>query len=90
MVDHPLRRWRNLKRRRQNGYHSAACGAEKISVDLFVNFAQFVYDDLNPENPIGASPQGLPKNDSFLLGWQVGAKINFPHDFYFQVGTHPI
>ncbi len=40
---------------------------------------------LNPENPIGPSPSGLPENDSFLLGWQVGAKINFPHDFYFQL-----
>jgi hypothetical protein len=59
--------------------------AKKISVDLFVNFAQFVYDDTNPENPIGPSPTGLPQNDSFLLGWQVGAKINFPHDFYFQL-----
>jgi hypothetical protein len=58
---------------------------KKISVDLFVNFAQFVYDDTNPENPIGPSPTGLPENDSFLLGWQVGAKINFPHDFYFQL-----
>ena len=58
---------------------------KKISVDLFVNFAQFVYDDTNPENPIGPSPTGLPQNDSFLLGWQVGAKINFPHDFYFQL-----
>jgi len=58
---------------------------KKITVDLFVNFAQFVYDDTNPENPIGPSPTGLPENDSFLLGWQVGAKINFPHDFYFQL-----
>ena len=58
---------------------------KKITVDLFVNFAQFVYDDTNPENPIGPSPSGLPQNDSFLLGWQVGAKINFPHDFYFQL-----
>ena len=58
---------------------------KKISVDLFVNFAQFVYDDTNPENPVGPSPTGVPTNDSFLLGWQVGAKVNFPHNFYFQL-----
>ena len=58
---------------------------KKISLDLFVNFGQFVYDDTNPENPIGPSPQGLPDDDSFLLAWQVGARINFPHDFYFQL-----
>lgn len=58
---------------------------KKISVDLFVNLAQFVYDDTNPDNPVGPAPAGVPQNDSFLLGWQVGAKINFPHDFYVQL-----
>jgi hypothetical protein len=58
---------------------------QKMTVDIFANFGQFVYDDTNPENPIGASPQGLPDDDSYLLGWQVGAKINFPHNFYFQL-----
>ncbi len=58
---------------------------QKISVDLYANFGQFVYDDTNPENPIGPNPTGLPKNDSYLLGWQVGAKVNFPHNFYLQL-----
>lgn len=57
----------------------------KMSIDVFANFAQFVYDDTNPENPIGANPQGLPDDDSFLLGWQVGARFNFPHSMYFQI-----
>jgi hypothetical protein len=57
----------------------------KMSIDVFANFAQFVYDDTNPENPIGPSPDGLPDDDSFLLGWQVGAKFNFPHSRYFQI-----
>ena len=57
----------------------------KISFELFANFGQFIYDDTNPENPIGPNPQGLPDDDSYLLAWQVGAKINFPHDFYFQL-----
>ena len=58
---------------------------KKIAVDLYANFGQFVYDDTNPENPIGPNPSGLPKNDSYLLGWQIGAKINFPNNFYFQL-----
>ena len=58
---------------------------QKISIDIFANFGQFVYDDTNPENPIGPNPTGLPKDDSYLLGWQIGAKINFPHDLYVQV-----
>lgn len=57
----------------------------KISIDVFANFGQFVYDDTNPENPIGPSPSGLPKKDGYLLGWQLGAKVNFPHDFYVQL-----
>jgi hypothetical protein len=57
----------------------------KMSIDLYANFAQFVYDDTNPENPIGPNPTGLPQNDSYLLGWQIGAKINFPHNLYFQL-----
>src|SRR5262252_6866073 len=65
-----------------------------LKLDLFANFGQFVYDDSNPENPLGAratttantpgSPQLVPNTDAFLLAWQVGAKFNFPH-FYFQL-----
>jgi hypothetical protein len=58
---------------------------QKMSIDLFANFGQFVYDDTNPENPVGPSPSGVPKTDALLLGWQVGMKVNFPHDFYFQI-----
>jgi hypothetical protein len=64
-----------------------------LKLDLFANFAQFVYDDANPENPLGArststQPSGehqlTPNTDAFLLAWQVGARFNFPHNFYFQ------
>jgi hypothetical protein len=65
-----------------------------LKLDLFVNFGQFVYDDANPENPIGPRPtvtqpiggeaQLVPNHDAFLLGWQVGAKLEFPHILYFQ------
>ena len=58
-----------------------------------MNFAQFVYDDANPENPLGAratttantgNSQLVPNTDAFLTAWQVGARFNFPHSFYFQ------
>src|SRR5437762_12101302 len=63
-----------------------------LTIDFFANFAQFVYDDANPENPLGAratttangGTQLVPNTDAFLLGWQVGARFNFPKSFYFQ------
>ena len=63
-----------------------------LKLDLFANFGQFVYSDTNPENPLGPRPtttvngteQLIPNTDVFLLAWQVGARFNFPHDFYFQ------
>jgi len=56
-----------------------------ITVDIFANFGQFVYDDSNPENTVGPAPDGLPNRDAFLLGWQVGAKIGFTKDIYLQL-----
>src|SRR5213075_3163088 len=63
-----------------------------LKLDLFANFGQFVYDDANPENPLGArattsgngTSQQVPNTDAFLLAWQVGARFNFPKSFYFQ------
>jgi hypothetical protein len=63
-----------------------------IKLDLFANFAQFVYDDANPEDPLGPRAtttandghQLVPNSDAFLLAWQVGAKLNFPKSIYFQ------
>jgi len=64
-----------------------------LKLDLFANFAQFVYDDANPENPLGARAttganggiQLVPNTDAFPCGWQIGARLNFPHNFYFQL-----
>jgi Putative porin len=70
-----------------------------LKLDLFVNTAQFVYDDSNPENPLGAratvpssagsgtgqTGQLIPNHDAFLLGWQAGARLEFPHILYFQL-----
>ena len=61
----------------------------RMSIDFFANFGQFVYDDNNPENPIGApatsSGRRIPENDAYLIGYQVGAKFNFPNKMYFQM-----
>ncbi len=62
----------------------------KLKIDLFANFAQFVYDDANPENPLGARKTDsngnlIPNTDAWLLAWQVGARFNFPKNMYFQV-----
>ena len=55
------------------------------TLDLFANFGQFVYDDVNPENPVGPSPNGVPNTDAYLLGWQVGAKYTFRKDMSVQI-----
>jgi hypothetical protein len=65
----------------------------KLKIDVFANFAQFVYDDTNPENPIGPArttdgngfEQRVPTTDAYLLAWQVGARFNFPKNIYFQI-----
>lgn len=56
-----------------------------MSIDVFANFAQFVYDDTNPENPVGPAPNGVPQKDAYLLGWQIGAKVNFNKTTYLQL-----
>ena len=66
-----------------------------LKLDVFANFGQFVYDDSNPSNPIGTPPtqtqpiggetQQIPLANAFMLGWQVGAKFDFPHILYFQL-----
>ena len=65
----------------------------KLKIDLFANFAQFIYDDSNPENPLGSratttgngGTQLIPNTDAFLLAWQVGARFNFPKNVYAQI-----
>jgi hypothetical protein len=64
-----------------------------LKLDLFANFDQFIYDDANPENPLGPRPttngngtvQRVPNTDAWLLAWQVGARFNFPHNWYAQI-----
>ena len=64
-----------------------------LKIDLFINLGQFVYDDANPENPLGrratthanGGTQLIPNTDAFLLAWQVGAKFTFPSTLYGQI-----
>src|SRR5438270_221001 len=75
----------------------AASEPFKMKIDVFANFAQFVYDDANPENPIGPRAtttsqtgrvrgnQLIPNTDAFLLAWQVGARFTFPKTLYVQI-----
>src|SRR5438270_601535 len=57
--------------------------ARALKIEVFANFGQFVYDDANPENPLGGRStttanggrQLIPNTDAFLLAWQVGAAI---------------
>jgi hypothetical protein len=61
----------------------------KLKVDVFANFVQFIYDDSNLENPLGARGTSggrlKPNTDAWLLAWQVGARFNFPNNLYFQL-----
>jgi hypothetical protein len=56
--------------------------AEKLSfkfgdsLELFGNFAQIVYQDVNPDQK-NAVDLGFHKKDAFLLGWQGGATYKF-------------
>lgn len=71
----------------KDGKQTAAAATSeprKIAIDVFANLGQFVYDDANPEDPVGPQPRGVPHFDAYLLAWQVGAKINFSKDMYLQ------
>jgi hypothetical protein len=65
----------------------------KLKIDIFANFAQFVYDDANPENPLGhrstttsnGGTQLIPNTDAFMMAWQVGTRFTFPNTLYAQI-----
>lgn len=63
---------------------------DDFSIDLFANLAQFEYSNNSPANSFGVAggADGAPaadKNDTFLLAWQAGAKINFNKTTLFQI-----
>jgi hypothetical protein len=67
-----------------DGKNAAAFEPEPspMALDLFANFGQFIYANAL-ENSIGGLTQD--SSDIWLLGWQVGAKLNFDKDTYVQV-----
>jgi len=75
----------------KDGKTTAAVTSEptRMTIDVFANFGQFVYDDANPENPLGArSVSGgrlVPNSDAWIFGWQLGAKFNFTKTTYLQL-----
>ncbi len=73
----------------KHSYTFSFGGGRPVKLDLFVNLGQFVYDDVNPENPLGqrgvTGGRLTPNSDNWLLAWQAGAKLNFPNNVYFQV-----
>lgn len=48
-------------------------------LELFATLGQFIYDDLNPDNPI-ASATAISGDDAFLFAQQFGAKYAFNKD----------
>jgi Putative porin len=71
----------------------------KLKLDLFANFAQFIYsgniiqNGLGPRPTVSASAGGgtgqtgqlIPDTNAYLLAWQAGARLTFPNNVYFQM-----
>ncbi|HSI10697.1 MAG TPA: putative porin [Chthoniobacter sp.] len=61
-----------------------------MTVDLFANFGQFIYNDVAFENtfntgstsPFDTVPNG---HDRWMFEYQIGTKVNFNKDTYFQI-----
>ena len=60
-----------------------------MTIDLFANFGQFIYQDTGFENifnsGIGSFMTIFNSTDRWMLGFQVGAKVNFDTRTYFQI-----
>lgn len=73
----------------KDGKEVVAQNSAGITVDLFANFGQFIYDDVGFENSFntGNGPFSEVPNraDRWMLGWQIGARANFTKNTYFQV-----
>jgi Putative porin len=72
----------------KDGKEAPAPASSGTSVDVFANFAQFIYDDVGFENNFntGTGPFTQVPNSSsrWMLGWQIGAKVNFKPDTYVE------
>ena len=63
--------------------------APGMTVDVFANLGQFIYQDVGFENTFnsGTGPFTTTPNstDRWMLGFQVGTKVNFDTRTYFQI-----
>ena len=59
--------------------------------DLFANFGQFLYQDVNPANAAPGLVSGLPfgqgASSPFLLAWQAGANYHLDKDISFKAAV---
>jgi hypothetical protein len=58
-----------------------------MTVDLFANFGQFIYNDVGFENTFNPDPFSTAPNahDRWMFQYQIGTKVNFTKDNYFQI-----
>jgi len=68
----------------------SAVAPHGLSLDVFANFGQFVYDEAGFENSFNNTSttpftQVSNKVDNWMLGWQIGARAHFTQDVYLQV-----
>ncbi len=73
----------------RDGKQTTAPFRADLSLELFANFGQFIYEDVGFENSFNSSnsPFSSTPNatDRWMLGWQVGAKVNLTPTTYLQV-----
>ena len=72
----------------KDGKAIAPMTSEGMTLDLFANFGQFVYEDVTENNfnkAAGPAGEVANKNDLWMLGFQVGAKASFTKTTYLQV-----
>ena len=61
-----------------------------ITVDLFANFGQFIYNDVGFENTFNPDPFSTTPNahDRWMFEYQIGTKVNFNKDTYVQIAPN--
>ncbi len=57
-----------------------------VTVDVFANLAQFLYEDVWTNYFNSSSGAQTPdQSDVWMLSWQIGAKVNFNKDTFLQI-----
>ncbi|MGB8356244.1 MAG: putative porin [Chthoniobacteraceae bacterium] len=55
-----------------------------MTVDVFANIAELVYDTASPQNQFGTSTASAGRNDTWMFGAQFGGRLNFNKGMYLQ------